>query len=81
MLPQSRQRTARARFVELEDAVVLLNEAIGREEREAMTRELTTTSLEQEVERAERHMSVVGQDSARVEEERLKSKTAEPGRC
>ena len=64
-------KDARARLVELEDAVVTLNEAIGREEREAMTREHTTTSLEQEVERAERHMRVVGQDSARVEEERL----------
>ena len=50
-------KDARARLVELEDAVVLLNEAIGREEREAMTREHTPTSLEQEVERAERHMS------------------------
>ena len=64
-------RDARARLVELEDAVVLLNEAIGREERDAMAREHTTTSLEQEVERAERHMRVVGQDSMRVEEERL----------
>jgi chromosome segregation protein len=64
-------KDARNRLVELEDAVVILNEAIGREEREAMTREHTTTSLEQEVERAERHMRVVGQDSLRVEEERL----------
>ncbi|HSE18022.1 MAG TPA: chromosome segregation protein SMC [Pyrinomonadaceae bacterium] len=64
-------KDARARMVELEDAVVLLNEAIGREEREAMAHEHTTTSLEQEVERAERHMRVVGQDSARVDEERL----------
>ena len=64
-------KDARARLVELEDAVVLLNEAIGREEREAMAREHSTTSLEQEVERAERHMRVVGQDSARVEDERL----------
>ncbi len=64
-------REVRAGLVELEDAVVLLNEAIGREEREAMTRELTATGQEQEVERAERHMRVVGQDSARVEEERL----------
>lgn len=64
-------KDARARLVELEDAVVLLNEAIGREEREAMAREHTTTSLEQEVERAERHMRVVGQDSARVDNERL----------
>jgi len=67
----SSARDARARMVELEDAVVLLNEAIGREEREALAHEHTTTSLEQEVERAERHMRVVGQDSARVDEERI----------
>ena len=64
-------KDARARLVELEDAVVLLNEAIGREERDAMAREHSTTNLEQEVERAERHMRVVGQDSARVDAERL----------
>jgi chromosome segregation protein len=64
-------KDARGRLIELEDAVVLLNEAIGREEREAMTREHTTTSLEQELERAERHMRVVGQDCIRVEEERI----------
>ena len=64
-------KDARARMGELEDAVVLLNEAIGREEREAMAHEHTATSLAQEVERAERHMRVVGQDSARVDEERL----------
>ncbi len=64
-------KAARDRLVELEDGVVLLNEAIGREERDAMAREHTTTSLEQEVERTERHMRVVGQDSARVEAERL----------
>jgi len=61
---------ARTRLVELEDVVVLLNEAIGREEREAMTRELTAAGLAQEVERTERHMKVVAQDSARVAEER-----------
>jgi chromosome segregation protein len=64
-------KDARARLVGLEDAVVLLNEAIGREERETMTRELTAAGLEQEVERAERHMRVVAQDLARVEEETL----------
>src|SRR5829696_2836308 len=64
-------KDARARLVELEDAVVLLNEAIGREERDALAREHTTTNLQQEVERAERHMRVVGQDSMRVEQERL----------
>jgi chromosome segregation protein len=64
-------KDARTRLVELEDAVVLLNEAIGREERDALAREHTTTNLQQEVERAERHMRVVGQDSMRVEQERL----------
>ena len=67
----SANRNARNRLVELEDAVVTLNEAIGREEREAMTRELTATNLDQEIERAERHLRVVGQDSARVEAERI----------
>ena len=61
---------ARTRLVELEDAVVYLNEAIGREEREAMTRELTASGLAQEIERAARHIRVVAEDSARVEEER-----------
>jgi len=64
-------REARTRLVGLEDAVVYLNEAIGREEREAMQQQLTVSGLEQEVERAERHMRVVGQDSLRVEEERI----------
>jgi chromosome segregation protein len=64
-------KDARTRLVEVEDTVVLLNEAIGREEREAMAHEHTATSLEQELERTERHMRVVGQDSARVDEERL----------
>ncbi|HEY2962339.1 MAG TPA: chromosome segregation protein SMC [Pyrinomonadaceae bacterium] len=64
-------KEARARLVELEDAVVTLNEAIGREERDAMQRELNVNGLDQEVERAERHMRVVGQDSARVDAERV----------
>ena len=64
-------KDTRTRLVELEDGVVLLNEAIGREERDALAREHSTTNLQQEVERAERHMRVVGQDSARVYEERL----------
>jgi len=67
----SATKAARNRLVELEDVVVTLNEAIGREEREAMTRELTATNLDQEIERAERHLRVVGQDSARVEAERV----------
>src|ERR1051326_2468797 len=60
-------KDTRSRLVELEDAVVTLNEAIGREERDAMQRELTVNGLDQEVERAERHMRVVGQDSMRVD--------------
>ncbi len=64
-------KETRNRLVGLEDSVVTLNEAIGREEREAMQHELTASGLAQEVERAERHMRVVGQDSQRVEEERV----------
>ncbi|MGI8733063.1 MAG: chromosome segregation protein SMC [Pyrinomonadaceae bacterium] len=63
-------KLARSRLVELEDAVVVLNELIGREEREAMTRELTASGLAQEIERAERHMRVVAEDTGRVETER-----------
>ncbi|MDT4897089.1 MAG: chromosome segregation protein [Acidobacteriota bacterium] len=62
---------ARARLVELEDAVVLLNEAIGREERDAMARELNATQLAQEIERAERHLRVIADDAARLAQERL----------
>src|SRR5687767_4988721 len=64
-------RETRSRLVGLEDSVVILNEAIGREEREVMQQQLTVSGLEQGVERAERHMRVVGQDSLRVEEERI----------
>jgi len=62
---------ARTNLVVLEDAVVILNEAIGREEREAMARELTATGLQNEIERAERHLRVVADDAGRVEQERL----------
>jgi chromosome segregation protein len=61
---------ARARLVELEDTVVLLNEAIGREERDSMARELNATQFAQEIERAERHLRVVADDAARLEQER-----------
>ena len=64
-------KQARARLVGLEDAVVLLNEAIGREERESMAREVTATGLAHEIERAERHLRVVAEDARRVEEERI----------
>lgn len=63
-------KQASARLIELEDVVVILNEAIGREEREAMARELTASGLAHEIERAERHMRVVAEDSARVQQER-----------
>ncbi|HEU0038637.1 MAG TPA: hypothetical protein VFR76_05130, partial [Verrucomicrobiae bacterium] len=64
-------KQARSRLVGLEDAVVLLNEAIGREEREAMAREVTATGLAHEIERADRHMRIVGEDAGRVEQERI----------
>ena len=62
---------ARTNLVGLEDAVVILNEAIGREEREAMAREVTASGLAHEIERAERHMRVVADEAGRVEQERI----------
>ena len=61
---------ARARLSELEDAFVLLNDEIGREEREHVAREVTQAQLQQEIERAERHLRVVSDDAARLEAER-----------
>ncbi|HVF86870.1 MAG TPA: chromosome segregation protein SMC [Pyrinomonadaceae bacterium] len=61
---------ARERLGQLEDAYVLLNEVIGREEREHVARELTGTQLVQDIERAGRHMRVVADESARLAEER-----------
>jgi len=48
-----------------------LNEAIGREERDTMARELSAQQLAQEIERAARHIRVVADDAARLEQERL----------
>lgn len=62
-------REARARLVDLEEAVVLLNEVIGREEREAMGRELTASGLRQDIERALRHVRVVADDTERLASE------------
>lgn len=67
---ESTARAARIDLVELEDAVVTLNEAIGREEREAMAREVTAAGFAHEIERAERHMRVVVEDIGRIELER-----------
>jgi chromosome segregation protein len=64
-------KQARLSLVGLEDAVVVLNEAIGREEREAMARDVKAAGLAHEIDRAERHLRVVSDDSARVEHERF----------
>jgi chromosome segregation protein len=61
---------SRARLGELEDAFVLLNDEIGREEREHVAREVSAAQLQQEIERTERHMRVVADDAARLAEER-----------
>lgn len=63
-------KQARIDLVGLEDAVVILNEAIGREEREAMAREVTAAGFAHEIERAERHMRVVSDDIDRIHQER-----------
>jgi chromosome segregation protein len=59
-------RRTRDRLVELEDAFVLLNDEIGREEREHVAREVSAQQLQHEIERAERHMRVVSDDAARL---------------
>jgi chromosome segregation protein len=64
------QATDAARRVgELEDAVVLLNEAMGRAEREQVTCEMNHNSLLQDIERTERHLRVVASDARRLDEE------------
>jgi chromosome segregation protein len=70
-LAEEAAQQSRLSLVSLEDAVVLLNEAIGREEREAMARDVKATGLAHEIERAERHLRVVSDDRARVEQERF----------
>jgi chromosome segregation protein len=61
---------ARAQLVALEDALMLLNEQIGRAEREQDARALQATQLTQEIERAARHVRVVADDNARLAAER-----------
>ena len=70
MLADESVKSARARLAELEDAFVLLNDEIGREEREHVAREVSAQQLQQEIERAERHIRVVADDAARLAEER-----------
>jgi len=64
-------KDARSRLTGLEESVVLLNASIAREDREAMARELNYGTLQQDIERAERHLRVVRDDTARLEQERL----------
>jgi chromosome segregation protein len=63
-------KDARSRLTELEESVVLLNASIAREDREAMARELNYGTLQQDIERAERHLRVVADDTARLDQER-----------
>ena len=63
-------KDARGRLNGLEESVVLLNASIAREEREVMARELNAGTLQQDVERTERHMRVVIDDTARLQQER-----------
>src|SRR5205085_2069712 len=62
-------KDARSRLTELEESVVLLNASIAREDREAMARELNYGTLQQDIERAERHLRVIADDTARLEQE------------
>jgi chromosome segregation protein len=61
---------ARSRLTGLEESVVLLNASMAREEREVMAREMTAETLRNDVDRAERHIRVVSDDAARLQQER-----------
>ncbi len=63
-------REARSRMSGLEESVVLLNDVIAREERDAMARDFEAANLKQEIERAERHLRVIASDTQRLSEER-----------
>jgi chromosome segregation protein len=63
-------KDARSRLIGLEESVMLLNASIAREERDAMARELTAATLQQDIERAERHQRVVADDAGRLRQER-----------
>ncbi len=63
-------KDARSRLTGLEESVVLLNASIAREDREAMARELNYGTLQQDIERADRHLRVVADDTARLEQEK-----------
>src|SRR5438045_2604304 len=62
-------KDARGRLTGLEEAVVLLNASIAREERDVMARELSAENLRHDIERAERHLRVVADDAARLQQE------------
>ena len=59
-------KDARARMGGLEESVVLLNASIARVERELMGLELTAGALQQDVERSERHLRVIADDTTRL---------------
>lgn len=66
-------KDARLRLTGLEESVMLLNGSIAREERDAMARDLTAGTLQQDIERAERHRRVVADDMERLQQERRES--------
>jgi chromosome segregation protein len=70
VVAEAAAKEARSQLTDLEEAVVMLNASIAREEREVMTRELNAGTVKQDVERAARHMRVVADDVGRLEQER-----------
>jgi chromosome segregation protein len=69
-------KEARSRMTGLEESVVLLNASIAREERDVVALEMTGGTLQQDVERAARHLRVVVDDQSRLEQERFDLETA-----
>jgi chromosome segregation protein len=60
---------AQADLVQREEALVDLNDRIARDERALIGREMNLAGVQQDVERAERHVRVVTDDTTRIQEE------------
>lgn len=66
---QARVRETQAQVGAAEDALLILNEAVARIERETVQLNMTHTQLTSDLERAARHVRVVTEDAARLQAE------------
>ncbi|MEO6391980.1 MAG: chromosome segregation protein SMC [Pyrinomonadaceae bacterium] len=62
-------KQAQSELTTQEEGLIVLNERVARDERALIGQEMNLTALRQEVERTERHMRVVADDTARLQAE------------